>query len=173
MANKYKWRDTRFMTIRVEPADAIVEIERVRKANGGVIRPPDVVEAAASGDSMIHDVFEWDNDVAAHKHRLWQARAMLRAIHVEIEKPETGSIVVAPVYVNINTGNDRHYAPINTVVRNPSMYQSAVKILMDKADELAKAVQTLIDYAPPGRQEKAKLVQQKAEELKGAAEGIE
>jgi hypothetical protein len=41
-----------------------------------------VVEDVTPTDHPLHDLFEWNNDAAAHAHRLEQARGLLRAVYV-------------------------------------------------------------------------------------------
>ena len=64
-----KKNDTRTKELR--------ELERIRKRNGGILRPMDVVEAASNQKNVLHRRFEWDDTIAAHQHRLWQARHMI------------------------------------------------------------------------------------------------
>jgi hypothetical protein len=40
----------------------------------GIISPHDVLREAENLSSPLHDYFEWDDDEAAHKFRLLQAR---------------------------------------------------------------------------------------------------
>lgn len=54
------------------------ELERIRMENGGILRPADVVNAAKEEKNLLHDCFEWDDSKAAHDHRLWQARELIR-----------------------------------------------------------------------------------------------
>lgn len=54
------------------------ELERVRRANSGVLRPVDVVEFARDPQTALHARFEWDDSRAAHEYRLWQAREVIR-----------------------------------------------------------------------------------------------
>jgi hypothetical protein len=65
-------------------------LERIRLANGGLLRPADVVEAARPVKSPLHSRFEWDNAKAAHDYRLWQARELIRVVvtvHPSTQKP--------------------------------------------------------------------------------------
>jgi hypothetical protein len=48
----------------------------------GVITPEEFVDKAKDAFSPLHPFLEWDDSVAAHKHRLDQARWMLRSIVV-------------------------------------------------------------------------------------------
>lgn len=64
--------------------EAIAELNRMSKANGGKITPEALVAAARSEDSPLHSYFEWDNDVAAEKYRMMQARTLLRSCHYKV-----------------------------------------------------------------------------------------
>lgn len=74
----------------------------------GSVTPEEVVKEATPDDAPLHGQFEWNNDKAAHKYRLVQARTMIRSVGVIIrgEKkplihvpPEAGSTVVRGKYV--------------------------------------------------------------------------
>lgn len=59
------------------------ELERLRKAHGGILKPEEVVEAAKPRTSPLHRCFTWDDDAAAHQWRLEQARRLLRVfVHI-------------------------------------------------------------------------------------------
>jgi len=57
--------------------EACEELDRIAIRNGGVLRPLDVVNAARNPKSALHSRFTWDNDEAAHAHRLWEARQLI------------------------------------------------------------------------------------------------
>jgi hypothetical protein len=59
------------------------ELERIAHANGGVLMPLAVVDAARPPSSPLHSRFEWNNTEAAEKYRLWQARQLI-AITVSV-----------------------------------------------------------------------------------------
>jgi hypothetical protein len=59
------------------------ELERLRRANDGLLRPVDVVDAARSPKSVLHGQFQWDDSTAAHEYRLWQARELI-AVYVTV-----------------------------------------------------------------------------------------
>ena len=56
------------------------ELEQIRKANDGELRPADVVEFARNPDTALHSRFTWDDDKAAAEYRLWQARELIRVV---------------------------------------------------------------------------------------------
>ena len=57
-------------------------LAKVADANGGRIKPIDVVAEAASNPTL-HQHFEWDDRKAAIAHRLDQARVLLRVIRID------------------------------------------------------------------------------------------
>lgn len=54
------------------------ELKKIAKNNDGVLLPEHVVQSAKANNSPLHSRFEWDNSVAAHQYRLWQARQLIR-----------------------------------------------------------------------------------------------
>jgi predicted TIM-barrel fold metal-dependent hydrolase len=61
-------------------ADITQELERIRLAHGGFLRPADVVEFAKDEASALHSRFTWDDSEAAAKYRLAEARALIRVV---------------------------------------------------------------------------------------------
>ena len=59
------------------------EMEGIAKRTGGILRPADVEAFARNPKTALHSKFQWDDTVAAHQYRLWQARELI-AVVVEI-----------------------------------------------------------------------------------------
>lgn len=49
------------------------ELGNLCQANGGLLMPGKVVQAAQHEDSPLHEHFEWDDAKAAHEYRVSQA----------------------------------------------------------------------------------------------------
>jgi hypothetical protein len=74
-------------------AQAIGErLMEITEENSGRLRPDDVVEDARDPRSPMHPHFEWDNNVAADKHRLNQAREINH-----VEPSSTSTLVMMKV----------------------------------------------------------------------------
>lgn len=58
------------------------ELEKIKRENGGLLKPEDVLDEAAHPDHPLHREFEWDDTVAAAAHRLTQARTLIRSIPI-------------------------------------------------------------------------------------------
>jgi hypothetical protein len=69
------------------------EIERVH----GAVTASLVVDAARDPDHPWHDHFEWDNEAAAERWRLTQARQLIRSVKYS-RRTET-RLIYAPAYV--------------------------------------------------------------------------
>ena len=63
--------------------EVTAELQRIQAANGGLLRPVDVVREASRPDSPLHNHFTWDDSEAAHQWRLQQARQLIR-VTVEV-----------------------------------------------------------------------------------------
>src|SRR4051812_8867384 len=63
----------------------------------GVVTAERVLEAAKDPTSVLHDEFEWNDDKAAHQHRLDQARTIIKAVKVQIIVKNHR--IIAPFYV--------------------------------------------------------------------------
>ena len=72
-------RGTQF---RVDPQVAYQQIEGIRAKNDGSATAELLLHKAKTKANPLHDEFEWDNEAAAHQHRLSRARIMLRSFMV-------------------------------------------------------------------------------------------
>jgi hypothetical protein len=96
----------------------LVELERIREADGGLLFPESVVKKAADPSNALHEEFEWRDDVAAHQHRLHQARVLIRSVVIERIEEEK---VISSVYYIHHPALGTHepgYAPVSQIKRN-------------------------------------------------------
>lgn len=107
------------------------ELESLRKQHG-VIRPGDVVEYAADPGTALHSQFTWDDKVAGHQYRLWQARQIISVRVQIIEKANE------PVRLYVSLPSDR---------KAGNGYRALVDVLNDeeqRAELLATAMAELV-----------------------------
>ena len=118
MAKKnYVYKKTAFVRRGVKAQTAGEELERISKEHGEVT-PPLVVDEARPEESPIHEIFEWDDYVAAEHHREHQARSLIRSI--EVVKPEGNT---EPVFIHIHS--EQAYLPTKTVVNDVDFFAEA------------------------------------------------
>lgn len=84
MSNSYRKEEIR---------DALSELE----TESGRLTPEEVVRHAADSSSPLHAYFEWDDSVAAHAHRISQARDLISSVRVEVKTTTTTVKVVGYV----------------------------------------------------------------------------
>ena len=106
MANVYDFRSGRSIK-NINPQAVGEELERIR-VDKGKLTADLVLEDAKNEDSPLHAAFEWDNDAAAHQHRLNQARRLIVSIRI-INSPIQTSV---PAFVSVRTPDrGRDYMP--------------------------------------------------------------
>ena len=77
------------------------ELERLRKLRGGMLMPEQVVSAARTKSSPLHNSFDWDDTEAAHRWRLEQARRLLRVfVHIV---DDGGKRIESRVFVSLSS----------------------------------------------------------------------
>jgi len=73
--------------IKADPQAAYEAVEKIRLKNNGDLKPEDVVDAARRPRHVLHNDFEWDDTIAAEKHREERARLIIRSfVVVECER---------------------------------------------------------------------------------------
>lgn len=100
---------------RVEAKDANDEIERLIRKNG-VASPEDIVKAAKPLRSILHNIFEWDDSIAAKGYRREQARSMVTSIRIEML--EDGELSHIPVYLSVVKDDRRGYLSSSVAMRD-------------------------------------------------------
>lgn len=102
------------------PAQTIgEELEKI-EADKGTLVPHDVVKSARPKKSPLHSCFEWDDAAAAQKHRIDQARYLIRSVVVVYEdngdEDKDPKTIRAFVSTSSENGDDRAYESIARVM---------------------------------------------------------
>lgn len=98
---------------------------------GDEIAPSEVVDKARDETTELHKCFEWRDDIAAEKYRIYQARQLMcTLVVVEQEKKDTQE----PVRLMFKTKANEGYKPISLIMQEQDEY----KALLNRAyQELA------------------------------------
>lgn len=111
----------------------------------GRLTATDVVEDARGVKSPLHPLFEWDDEKAAHEHRLDQARALIREVMVTI-RTTTTSIEVVRYVPDPDRGRDQGYINLTDIqdddLRRRATIAEANRALgvMRRAADIAEAL---------------------------------
>lgn len=81
--------------------------------------PEELVRLASPRRSPLHKFFEWDDEEAAHKYRVQQARDYMRAIVVEFDVEEVGLLQVRVFTPDEVPGNSWTFALESLDTENP------------------------------------------------------
>jgi len=141
MKKIYKSRHT-FNNINDEQAQVIGEFFEGNFT--GPIHPSDILDLAKSEDSPIHKYFEWDDSKAAHEHRLWQARALIKCIVTEIKGQEV------PAFQNVvvvSEVNNRGYLATETCMETPDIWDQVIRRALTEASNWADRYRTYKELA--------------------------
>lgn len=119
----YQFKDS--MRLKGDPQVIGDTLEQIRKDHGGGLTTQHVVVAAKPKKSVLHGYFEWDDKVAARKHRLEQARYIIRAIVIVADGAEDFEPVRA--FVNVTVDDDNQFNHIVSVMKDKSQRAQVVK----------------------------------------------
>lgn len=100
-------------------ADEIMEI-------GKDVSPQEVLEKARDEDTELHKCFTWDDEVAAEKYRVMQARRVLQFLVIKEEVEPEDRPEVRFFY---KTDNQTGYKPTEFIVKNDDEH----KLLLQRA----------------------------------------
>lgn len=115
--------------MRKELVDAIMALED----DEGRLTPDKLVDVAKDPNSVLHDEFPWDDAIAAHKHRLDVARALIRKVEVHIVVNRVKTSVVAYVRDPESPGGVQGYRSVRKLRTEEEVARSALEAEFDAA----------------------------------------
>lgn len=109
---------------------ATTELRSIWETTGALV-PANIVETARPEDHPLHQFFEWDDTVAAHQHRLWQAIGLIARVKVHVMNDTSDDPTdyrirawLPASKVGLNTG---HYLPEAHVRSNPEQRERLLR----------------------------------------------
>lgn len=102
---------------------------------------PLVVDAARPEDAPLHPVFEWDDSIAAERHREHQARNLIRSVQIipsDNELPQ-------PVFVHVESLQS--YQPAVIVVNDVDLFEEAWEHFMVRLKQSQHSLLQLLQLA--------------------------
>lgn len=112
------------------------EFERIREAHGE-LKPEYVVEESRPEGALLHDLFQWNDTIAAELWRKEQASKYIRSVHVEIRNEKVTCTVRAFVNVTPAKSQPRQYIPMTEAILNKDAYAD---LLQQAKEEMAAFV---------------------------------
>lgn len=124
------------------------ELEKIRIANNGFLHPKSVLDFARNKSTELHKFFEWDDNEAAEKYRIAQARALIR-VNV-IVSPQTNEKVRAYVSLSTDRKNEGGYRALVDIVNDEVMLDTLVADAMKELAFVTKKYESLKKIAEIG-----------------------
>ena len=122
------------------------ELEEIRKANNGLLRPEDVVRFAKNKNTALHSRFTWDNNEAAERWRLEQASEIIRKVRV-IVIPNKNQDRVVKVRKYVSLPSDRKdgsgYREINKVLTEKELKLEYIKSVQDEFEQFRNKLENI------------------------------
>lgn len=112
---------------------------------GETVKPSDVVEFARDENTALHNLFTWDDSVAAERYREHEAGCIIRNI-VIVEKEKTNddkdNVVVVRAIMSTNE-RTRKYTTVQNVVTNKDSYARLLAAALAELTAFKKKYETL------------------------------
>jgi len=154
LKTQYEYKNGRGYT-DIPAQTAGEELERISDLHG-TLTASCVVDESRDADAPLHGAFEWDDGIAAEKHREQQARVLIGSL-VSVRVGDVASNEPVRVYVHIQN----EYRQLDTVVTNKDYkeellqkalaelqsFQRKYRLLSELAEVNAIIEQTQIRYA--------------------------
>ena len=126
---------------KADPEEAYKELMTLDE-----ITSENVVALAKNENSVIHDEFEWDNEIAGDKWRNHQARQLICNLVIEVEQPEKKE----PVEVRVlHTTKERHdYKPLQFFMTHEDERQKLLRQAYADLEAFKRKYYTLSELKP-------------------------
>lgn len=109
----------------------------------GCITPKIVLESARSETSVIHECFEWNDDVAAEKYRESQASSLIRNLTVKMVDTDDKPTEPVRAYVNIKQTDTSSFISMYKVLENDNLTNLMLEQAKQELAAFAKKYSTL------------------------------
>lgn len=124
-------------------------LEDLARQHNGAVTPQEVVEAARPETSPLHDYFEWNDNEAAQKYRLTQARGLLNRFRITYVVEERR--ISAPMFLRdpARKPDEQGYTTISRLKTDEDAAREAVIVEFIRAAnalERARAVAIVLEH---------------------------
>jgi hypothetical protein len=135
------------LTTKEQIADEL----RIIRSRSALLEPEQIVEFARNPSTALHSKFTWDDSVAAHQHRLWQARQLI-AVYIRVLDRGDGSKAPTRMFVNVKQNGDtpRGYRRTEEVLDDPEARRKLVLAQIERLWSIYRSY-PLVELEPIGK----------------------
>ncbi len=142
MTSPWGWSPGSFIKADAEKVGE--QLETIRERDGGVT-PDAVVLASKPKRAPLHGHFEWNDRVAAHKHRLEQASHVIRCIRVKVPDGDEERQVRAFYRMPAEQGQRSYYVGVRQVADDKGLRSEITDMAMRDIGRLYARFEELED----------------------------
>ncbi len=121
----YKWKFQPKGNVSAQVAGEC--IEQIAKKNRGAITAKAIVKEAKAQRSPLHNLFEWDDTVAAKNYREEQARQILVQLVIVQKGKKDKELLRVRAFVSVEEKRDIHYTPFERAMSKPHLRQQLLQ----------------------------------------------
>ena len=114
----YRWKSG--SRLKGDPVPVAEALERIRAKNDG-LKPGDIVREAKRQASVLHQYFEWNDDLAAKSWRIEQAKYIVRCLVVVHVGEDQVEDITVRAFMSVNEDDDRSYESIARIMEDPEL----------------------------------------------------
>jgi len=127
----YKWKFQPKGNVSAQAAGDC--IEQIAKKNRGAITAKAIVKEAKAKKSPLHNLFEWDDTVAAKNYREEQARQILVQLVIIQKGKNNKDLLKVRAFVSVEEERGIHYTPFERAMSKPHLRE---QLLLQAMGEL-------------------------------------
>lgn len=160
MAVRYCFREDGIFALpnasKADPQVIGEVLDQIATKGGGELTPGAVVDAARAPRHALHPFFEWNDQTAAQRFRLDQARSLIRSIHAIDADVDAGS---AQAFISVSDRSGTSYRRLSDVKQDADLqhavltqaerdllaFETRYKNLLDVCDLVRRARERLIE----------------------------
>ena len=112
---------------------------------GETVRPSDVVELARDENTALHNLFTWDDSIAAERYREHEAGCIIRNIVIvenDKQNDDKDNVVVVRAIMSTNE-RTREYTTVQRIVTNKDSYTRLLAAALAELTAFKKKYETL------------------------------
>lgn len=141
----YQWKQGARVPSSADAQKVGEELERIRVKHNGRLEPEWVVHNAKSPRNPMHDLFEWDDNVAAQNFRVDQARSVIRSVDVVVE--EAPQMKPMRAFVSVVQERDRSYTSVQHAMSDDDLRKQLIAQAYTELEAWQKRYAELIELA--------------------------
>lgn len=140
----YQWKQGSMPKVDAQVAGE--ELERLRTWNNGRLDAESVVEASRDPGAPLHSAFEWDDKRAAEKHRVEEAKYLIRSVEIVVDQNADEPTPIR-AFVSVMRDEDRSYTSTVHALADPDLRVQVVGAAFKELEAWRKRHAELIEFA--------------------------